>query len=357
VVELPYFPYDLLLLKVDLNEKILEGKSRNDLLNIFSPLNTFLSRYPGIIRTLDNYQKYRPAYLKFEKIIDKKIMKKYLDQIKRLHDNKQLDTKQRSELFYKIGQKFRLSNFISDDVDGHRLTLTTKMNSFTILGSMDTLGNQSSLSKYEIVFRDKDRQYFWARNTGFNNKIDYDFSTYVHYISVLLYLDYQFIELNKHEVVLSSLVEEYKQVKEKNADEKKIFYDRLNDFDEKLFFIKSDLKQIDFALNNFLADTICSIPNFNLILPQNYAKNELYSKGILDVNYNGTKNNLNQSFKQLSELQKETLVLKEKFEKDIILDNNLTMKKYTGKTTWLTLSMVILSIVITAATIYGAVTK
>lgn len=357
VVKLPYFPYDLVLLKADLNEKILETKSRNDLLNIFSPLNTFLVRYPGIISSLGNTQKYRPAYLKFEKILDKKTMKKYLEQIKRLNNNKQLDTKQRSKLFYDIGQKFRLSNFISEDFEGHRLTLISKMNSFTILGSMDTLGNQSSLSKYEIVFRDKDRQYFWARNTGFNNRIDYDFTTYVHYISVLLYLSYQRNELDKHEVALSSLVDEYRQVKEKNTDEKKGFYDRLNNFDEKLFFIKSDLKQIDFALNSFLSDTIQSIPNFNIISPKQYANNKLYSEGILDLNYNGTKNDLNQIFKKLSELQKETLDLKEKFEKGIILDNNLTMKEHAGKTTWLTLSIVVLSIVITIATIYGAVTK
>lgn len=355
VVKMPYFPYDLLLLKAELNEKIFEVKSRNDLLNIFSSLNTFLARYPGIIRSRDNTQKYRPAYLKFEKTVDSKTMKKYFDQIKQLDNNKQLDTKKSSKLFYDVGQKFRLSNFVSEDFEGHMLTLISKMNSFTILGSMDTFGNQSSLSNYEIVFKSKDRQYFWARNTGFDNRIDYDFSTYIHFISVSLYLNYQISELDKHEVAFSSLIDEYRRLKEKNMYEKKRFYNNLNDFDEKLFFIKSDLKQIDFALRNILTDTIRSIPNYNIISPKQYANNKLYSEGILDLIYTGAKNGLNQIFKKLSELQKETLGLKEKFEKDIIFENGLIMNEHTRRTTGLTFTIVILSIVITAATIYGVV--
>lgn len=356
LIEIPYLPYDLVILKAELSEKIFEIQSRNDLLNIFSPLNTFLGRFPGIIHSIGNIQKYRPAYLKFEKILDNEIIEKYFEDIKQLAENKQFDTKEKSDLFYNTGQKFRLSNFISEDSE-HRLTITSKMNSFTILGSMDTIGNQSSLSNYEIVFKDINRQFFWARNTGFDNRIDYDFSTYIHFISISLYLHYQINEIDKHEVSFSSLVNEYRELKEKKTSEKESFYDRLNDFDEKLFFLKSDLKQIDFALKNFLNDTIRSIPNYNAVTSELYKNNKIFSEGILDLTFNKSKNGLNQIFKKLSELQKETLDLKEKFEKDIVFENNSTMNEYTKRNTWLTISIVILSIVITGATIYGIVSN
>ena len=232
------------------------------------------------------------------------------------------------------------------------MTGSVKGKSFSVLGFLEGLTNQISYNNYEITFNPKNKILWWARHTVFNNQIDYDFSFHLHFISVSIFFTYLLRKLDDYEVKFATLVSEYKKLKEKNSDEKKELYHKLTNFEEELFFIESDLEKIDFLLKTPLTDSINGIHTYNLISPKQNESESYFSDGMLNTVFKNIKSGITQIQSKLNNLQKKSLDLKNKFEKDIIFENTLSMNTHSKRNWILSLSMLVVSSIIAIQIIY-----
>lgn len=80
-----------------------------------------------------------------------------------------------------------------------------------------------------------------------------------------------------------------------------------------------------------------------------------FSNGMLEAVFKHNQNRLKQNYAKLSELQKKGSDLKDKFEKDIIFENTISMNKHTKRNLWLTLSMLLASGIITVKIIFDII--
>lgn len=353
LIEIPYLPYDLVIIKTILDEnkeqKVIDS---NEQLNILMSINDYLDRFPNIIKNTMYGGKHRPCYLKLDVNVEDSWIDNKIIEIKILEKNKELKNKSELEKYYNASQQLRIKHFDPNDIDHKMMSVFVKGKSITVLGFLEGFTNEIKYNNYEVSFNPKNKILMWARHTGFSNKIDYDFSTQIHFISISIFLTYIIRKLDDYEVNFTKLISEYKTLVNKNSDEKKKFYHKLNDFEEELFFIKSDLEKIDFVLKNPLNDTMKSIRNYNLISPKQFEKGYNFSEGMLKTIFNENKNELKRIEVKLSNLQKKGLDLKNKFEKDIIFDNTLSMNTYSKRNLILSISLLIVSGIIAAQIIY-----
>lgn len=357
LIEIPYLPYDLVIIKTILNEKkAIEVTDSNDQLNILASVNSFMKRFPGVINDLGFGDKSRPCYLKFEIDVDDAFIKNKVKKIKILQRNKELKNENQLKKYYEISQQLRIKHFDPGSSDYKMMTIFIKGKSLSILGFLEGLTNEFVYNNYEISFNPKNKVLMWAINTVFSNKIDYEFSNLAHFISISLFLTYSLRKLDDYEVNFDKLVSEYRKLDEKNSEEKKDLYHKLNDFDEQVFFIKSDLEQINFALKNPLNNSLNMIRNYNLISPKQYEKGYNFSNGMLEAIFRNNKNALKQICNKLSDLQKKGADFKNKFEKDIIFENTLSMNEHSKRNLWLSISMLVVSGIIAVQIIYNYLT-
>ena len=98
LIEIPYLPYDLVIIKTILNEKkAKEVTDSNDQLNILASVNSFMKRFPGIINDLGYGDKNRPCYLKFEVDVDDAYIKNKVEKFRILQQNKKLKNENQSK--------------------------------------------------------------------------------------------------------------------------------------------------------------------------------------------------------------------------------------------------------------------
>lgn len=353
LVEIPYLPYDLILVKTILDEKLVEKiTDSNEQLNSLAAINYFMKRFPEIISHLGYGEKTRPCYLKFEVKVDEEYVKKCMKEIKILNQTKKLDDKNKLKKYYNASKKLRVSHFDLKDIDYKMMTAFVKGNSLSVLGFLQGFTTQLSYNNYEISFNTDDKNLMWARHTAFDNKIDYDFSTYFHFVSIGFFLTHIWRKIDDYEVVFEKIVTKFHNLNAKGTEERRKLYDKLNQFGEELLFIKSDLEKIDFALKNPLANTMRMILNYNLISPKQHEEGNLFSTGMLEVVFENNKNGLNGLSEKLSILSKKCSDLQNKFEKDIVFENTISMNKYAKGNMWLTIVITIASIIIADFTIY-----
>jgi len=222
LIEIPYLPYDLVIIKTILNEKkAIEVTDSNDQLNILASVNLFMRRFPGIINDLGYGDKNRPCYLKFEVDVDDAFIKNKVEKIKILQQNKELKKENELKKYYEISQQLRIKHFDPGTRNYKMMTIFVKGKSISILGFLEGLTNELVYNNYEISFNPKNKVLMWAHNTGFYNKIDYDFSNLVHFISISLFLTYILRKLDDYEVNFDKLVSEYRKLDEKKFKRKK----------------------------------------------------------------------------------------------------------------------------------------
>ena len=322
IVELPYLPYDTIILKSQLNhQKISQIHSRNDLLNILFPLNRFMDRFPGIISKSNNSGKYRPCYLKFEIEDSGKNIEKNLKQIKQFDSLKNLESDKDKKQYFDLSKKFRHIHFEKEWQKSDLLSINFKQNSFSILGFLFQLPNQMSHTTYEIIFKKQQRTVNWAQNTAFR-RLDYDFSTFFHFSSISLFLTHTINQIDKLDADFINLVSKYKALKTKNFKEQEELYQKITDLSETLFFIKSDLNLTSFELENPLSMTMHRIPNYNLLNENDYSSKNSFSRGLLQAIFENSKNSITRITEKLSINQKKVDDLKEKFDKKITFENS-----------------------------------
>jgi len=352
-VEIPYLPYDAIVLKTDMDaEKAISVISSNEQLNVLAAINSIMERYPGIIKKFNKGWKYRPCYLKFEVTQDGKQIDEKAKKIKELLENKELDTDVELKKYYDASKALRIHHYDKDHKDWNALTLIRKQDAFSLIGYLDHMPDTMTYSNYEIVVKKKNRMLNWARNTVFGAELDYDFAVYFHYVSIHLFLRDKLGDLDELEVEFDGLVTEYRNIENKSISGKDDLYQRLVGLDEKLYFVKSDLNLIEFELNNPLLETMKRIPNFNLISPEQYSQEKRFSTGMLEATYTNSKNSLVRIDEKLSRMQKKTLDLKDKLDKKIMLENTVFMAKYSSRSFWLSVFTVALSTIIVAKIIF-----
>lgn len=335
LIKIPYFPYDVIVVKSELDsQKISQVTSHNELLNIFNSINNFMNRFQGIIYKSGTYGKYRPCYVKFEIKENDKDVDSQLQQITKLENNKKLEDKKQINQYYNLSKKFRISHFDKEWQKSDMLSLILKQNSFSIIGFLNRIPNRMTYSNFEIIFRKKQRTVNWAQNTVFRG-LDYDFSTFFHFVSIQLFLHYVINNLDKLEAEFDNLISEYKEIRAKKFKEQEKLYQKISDLSENLFFIKSDLNLMNFELENPLSIAIKQLPNYNLISDDQYSSDNSFSIGMLQATFENGKNSVNRILEKLSVIQKKTDDLKDKFDKKIMFENSensVKLAKESGKT-------------------------
>ena len=356
LVEVPYLPYDLVLVKTILDENLVkEITNSNDQLNSIAAINYFMKRFPEIINNLGYGEKSRPCYLKFEVNVDDEYVKDCLKEVKILEQTKKLDNKNKLKKYYNASKNLRINHFDPKDSDYKMMTMFVKGNSISLLGFLENYTTNLSYNNYEISFNPKEKNFMWAMHTGFDNNLDYDFSTYIHFVSIGFFLTHIWRKLDGFEVDFDNLVSEFHNLNTKSLEEKKQLYNKLNNFEEELLFIKADLEKIDFVLKNPLTNTIKMILNYNLISAKQLEEGNLFSTGMLEAVFENDKNGLNRIIEKLSVLSKKGLDLQNKFEKDIVFENTISLNKYTKGNVWLSIAILIASVIIASSTIYEIV--
>lgn len=356
LIEIPYLPYDLVIIKTVLDEnKIQKVIDTNDQLNILMSINDYFDRFPSIIKKTMYGGKHRPCYLKLDVNVENSWIDNKLTEIKTLEKNKELKNESELVKYYDASQKLRIKYFDPNDIDHKMMSVFVKGKSISVLGFLEGFTNEIRYNNYEISFNPKDESLMWATHTAFHNQIDYNFSNQIHFISIAIFLIYILRKLDDYEVNFTTLISKYKTLKSKNSNEKKEFYHQLNNFEEELFFVKSDLEKIDFVLQNPLNETMKSIRTYNLISPKQFETKYNFSEGMLKTIFDINKNELKRIEEKLSNLQHKGSDLKNKFEKDIVFDNTLSMNKYSKRNLWLTISMLVLSAIVTGQIIYNIV--
>ncbi len=322
LVQIPYFPYDAMILKSELDsQKINQVKSYNDFQNIFSSINQYIERFQGIIYKSGSIGKSRPFYVKFEVEQDEKNIQNQLKKIAVFEKNKKLENKKQIEEYYKTSKFFRIDHFDKDWKEKEMQSLVKKQNSFSVIGFLDFRHYKMTYCNFEVIFRKKERQANWARNTVFRG-IDYDFSTYFHFVSIHLYLYYMINNLDKLEVKFENLVSEYRKIKNKDFKVQEELYQKISDLSENLFFINSDLNLIRFEQEKLLSNSMQMLSNYNLISDEQYSTENYFSRGMLEATFENGKNSLNIILEKLSQIQKKTDDLRDKFDKKIIFENS-----------------------------------
>lgn len=353
LVEIPYLPFDLVLVKTILDENhVKKITDSNEQLNILASINYFMKRFPEIIENLGYGPKTRPCYLKFEVNVSDEWIKNHLKDIKLLGQTKELDNKSKLKKYYEASTNLRINHFDLNDVDYKMMNVFVKGNSFSVLGFLEGFSTDITYNNYEISFNPKEKRLNWAMHTAFNNEIDYDFSNLVHFVSIGLFLIYTLRKLDDSEVEFDKLISEYRNLGTKSVEDKKQLYHKLNTFEEELYFIKSDLDKIDFVLKNPLTNTMRAIINHNLISPKQYEEGNNFSMGMLEAVFTNNKNGLKQILEKLSDLNKKGLDLKNKFEKDTVFENTISMNKYTKGNLLLSIAILVASAIIAGSTIY-----
>ena len=209
------------------------------------------------------------------------------------------------------------------------MTAFVKGNSISILGFLQGFSTNLTYNNYEISFDPKEKNLMWAMHTGFDNDIDYDFSTHFHFVSIAFFLTYVHRKLDDYEVDFEKLISEYRKLNTKSAEEKQRVYNKLNDFEEELYFIQSDLEKIDFVLKNPLERTMKMILNYNLISAKQFEERNIFSTGMLEAIFVNNKIDLQRILEKLSNLKKKGSKYKNKFEKDAVFENTISINKYT----------------------------
>jgi hypothetical protein len=358
LVEIPYFPYDLVLVKAILDEKrVKEITDSNEQLNTIASINYFMKRFPEVIENLGYGEKKRPCYLKFEVDVNEEYVKNHAKEIKILGQTKELNNKNKLKKYYAASKNLRISHFDCKDLDYKMMSIFTKGNSISVLGFLEGYTTNLTYNNYEISFNPKEKMLMWAMHTGFNNEIDYDFSNYVHFVSIGLFLTYALRKLDDREVDFDKLVLEYRNLSTKSLEEKKQLYHKLNEFEEEIYFIKSDLEKIDFVLKNPLTNVMKMILNYNLISPKQYEDGNIFSTGMLEAVFVNNKSGLKQILEKLSDLNKKVLDLQNKFEKDTIFENTISLNKYTKGNVWLSIAILIASGIIAGSIVYDYIIK
>ena len=354
-IEIPYLPYDLMIIRTILNKnKIKNVTQSNDLLNIMASVNSFIGTFPGVINDLKYGAKTRPCYLKYDINVNNKYLEDKIKKIKILKENKELKNQDEIKKYHDTSKKLRISHLDLESKDYEMMSMLVKGKSVSLLGFLEST-DQMTYNNYEISFNPANKILMWARNTSFDNQIDYDFTHHVHFVSILLFLTYTIRKLDEHEVTFEKLVSKYHLKNEKIMKDKKKLYHNLCDFEENLFFIKSDLEKIDFVLKEPLNIAINEIRGYNLMSPKQFEQKHIFSNGMLESVFKHNQNRLKQNYAKLSELQKKGSDLKNKFEKDIIFENTISMNKNAKRNLWLTLSMLIMSSIITIKIIFDVI--
>lgn len=358
LIENPHLPYDFMIIKIILDEKkAKEITDSNEQLNILLSINDYMKRFCGIIDSTAYGGKDRPSYLKYEIDVDDSDIKSITEQIKILKENREFKKDEEIDRYYEASKELRITHFDPKEIDYKMMTGSIKGKSFSVLGFMDGLGDEIKYNNYEITFNPKNKILFWARNTSFKNEIDYDFSNQLHFVSISIFLTHILRKLDDYEVEFSTLISEYKKLKEKNTNQKKELYHKLTNFEEELFFIESDLEKIEFVLKTILNNSINEIHTYNLMSPKQKEKEYYFSDGTLKTIFKNSTDGMKQVQSKLSNIQKKETDLKNKFEKDIIFENTISMKENSNRNWILSLSMLVVSSIIAAQIIYDFFTS
>ena len=328
LVELPYLPYNAIIIKSRLNaSEISKVNSYNELLNILYPLNNYMDNFEGFLYKSEARGKYRPCYVKFE--IEKTDLEitKQIKIIDKLEKTSKLKPGEELAQYFETSQLLRIAHYGKEQVDSDLLTVIHKQNSFSILGFLERRPEFLTYSNFEIIFRPTQRWFHWASNTILHGIGDDDFATYFHFVSIHLFHNYLGKQLDQFDSDFNDLVSKYSEIKTGNFQEQDTLYQEISDFSEKLFFIKSGLDLIDFALKYPLQSAITNLPNFNLLSKVQYSYKKFSSSGVLKATFQGAKISMNNICKRLDIIQKKGDALKDKFEKKILFENSQTSIK------------------------------
>ena len=354
LIEIPYLPYNFVIIKAILNaKKEQEVIDSNEQLNILMAINDYMDRFPEIVKKIHYGGKHRPCYLKFSIDVEDSFIEEIMKEMKILSQNKELKDTEQIKKYHDSSKRLRLTHFDPKSLDYKMISGAIKGKSYSVLGRLEGFLNEIEYNNYEITFNPKNKNLNWAMHTGFNNNLDYDFSCHLHFVSVSIFLTHTLRKLDDYEVNITKLISEYQRVNEKNINEKKSLYHKLNILEESLFFVKSEFDMLDFFVKNPLNQTMIQIHTCNLMSSKQHEAERYFSEGMLKMIFEGNKNGIKQIQNKLSNIQKQSQDLKNKFEKDIIFDNTLSMSKYSKRTFLLSISMLTVSVIIAGQIIYN----
>jgi len=356
LIEAPHLPYNFIIFNAIIDEiKIAEVTDPNSLLNILMPMNEYVDRFSGIIKSTIGGGRNRPCYIKFHSKDGDSKIDLFDGELRILRKNQNKIDDESVKKYFLASQKLCLTHFKLDSLNHDLTTVTLKEGYLSLLGFLHPMssGIPVHLSNFEFVFqKSRISHHIWGFQTHFLNDIDIHFSTHLLFVSTIIFSLHLIRKCDKFKIKLKDLLADYQQQKNKKSFSHEEFYKKLTDLDDNLLFVNDELDNISFFINKSLSETITNIRTFPLMTERHNTPLQYHREGFLKEIHDLSKSQIPIIQTKMDELKQYISQLKNKFHDDILLKNTLSMNKYSRRNLWLSISMLAATATITAKIIF-----